>query len=566
MDPKTQVYDICRHYVKDHADSLTPELYERIMGMIRSRNLKGLATIGDSEDAYSCLQLCLVLRQISAFFKKNVIFSDDGPCWLTAKSNFALAESLCRRTNRRVDHFSVNPDRNDPDINLMVIKMRAIIARTLGDFSPFLADLPSLIRVTPGATSTLSRKKALPYLKLGRRIACTPKALPYLMALAKYFNVSSTSKRFDSVVTNRVVPVLKNYKTHRTIACEPTGNVPLQLAFDGYTKGRLLKLGVDLRSQFRNQEMARDSSISGDFATLDLSMASDTLAFSVIETLLPEEWFSYVNALRSPFYRIESGPIMKYSKFSSMGNGTTFPLETLVFAAACKATGSRKFSVYGDDIIIETENYEKVCKLLKYLGFLPNHEKSFSSGSFRESCGTDWFDGKLVTPFYIRDWSEQSNLLCHNVNGLASLCIPGGSLSDHLLSLIANKRLPLVPWNEDTMSGIMIDPTSSYHRGLIRTGKCQEPQYKAFVSKSPSMKVQDSTTSFLWHLSARDQRVPLTPVIHGIGSALESSLMPTLTHKFVRKWVRWLVPAKGVPVHLYWWTDLLLRASSGKET
>jgi len=566
MDPKTQVYGICRHYVNDHAEYLGPKLYERIMGMIRARNLVGLATIGDSADAYSCLQLCRVLRQISAFFKKNVIFSDDEPCWKTAQDNFAKAESLCRRTNRRVDHFSVNPDRLDPDINLMVSKMRGIISRTLGDYSPFMARLPSLVRVTPGATSTLGRKHALPYLKLGRRIVCTPKAMPYLLALSTYFHVTSTSKRFKTVMSNRVVPVSKNYKTHRTIACEPTGNVPLQLAFDGYVKNRLLRIGVDLRSQFRNQEMARDASKSGDFATLDLSMASDTLSYSVVESLFPSDWFNFVNDIRSPFYRIESGPIQKYSKFSSMGNGTTFPIETLVFAAACKAAGSSKYSVYGDDIIIETEYYDKLCRLLKYLGFLPNHEKSFSSGPFRESCGTDWFDGKLVTPFYLREWSEQGNLLCHNVNGLVSLCIPGGHLASFLLDLVKDRRLPLVPWNEDTMSGIMIDPTSSYHRGLIRTGKCQEPQYKAFVSKSPMKVIHDSSTSFLWHLTVKEERAPLSTVIHGIGDAHESSLVPTMTHKYVRKWVRWLVPAMGVPVHLYWWTELILRASPGKVT
>jgi hypothetical protein len=59
-----------------------------------------------------------------------------------------------------------------------------------------------------------------------------------------------------------------------------------------------------------------------------------------------------------------------------MGNGYTFTIETLVFAAICKSIGSRQFSVYGDDIIIETELYEPLVEMLSYLGFEVNKEKS----------------------------------------------------------------------------------------------------------------------------------------------------------------------------------------------
>jgi hypothetical protein len=56
------------------------------------------------------------------------------------------------------------------------------------------------------------------------------------------------------------------------------------------------------------------------------------------------------------------------------------------------------FSVYGDDIVVRGSLAPEVLKLLRLIGFRHNPRKTFIQGQFRESCGSDWFNGKDVRP------------------------------------------------------------------------------------------------------------------------------------------------------------------------
>jgi hypothetical protein len=100
-----------------------------------------------------------------------------------------------------------------------------------------------------------------------------------------------------------------------------------------------------------------------------------------------------------------------------MGNGYTFPLETLIFwglAAACCDRDSDA-TVYGDDIIIPSDRFELLAEILRYAGFILNVGKSFHVGPFRESCGKDYFKGIDVRPFYAKGWvSAQLLFVLHN--------------------------------------------------------------------------------------------------------------------------------------------------------
>lgn len=89
-----------------------------------------------------------------------------------------------------------------------------------------------------------------------------------------------------------------------------------------------------------------------------------------------------------------------------MGNGTTFPVETLLFVAACHAINpqyrpGKDFTVYGDDIVYPSDKARDLLKLLRVLGFSRNVDKTFIDGPFRESCGEDWFGGVAVRPFVL---------------------------------------------------------------------------------------------------------------------------------------------------------------------
>jgi hypothetical protein len=179
-----------------------------------------------------------------------------------------------------------------------------------------------------------------------------------------------------------------------------------QKGIGDYFRYRLKRVGINLNDQSRNQQLARAGSISGNLATLDLSSASDSISSELIFQLLPPLWFTLLSAARSPVTLID-GVAHENEMFSSMGNGFTFELESLVFYAIARATAfyrgiSGVISVYGDDIICPTEIAEDLVFVLSFLGFETNVKKSFWTGDFRESCGGHYVDGRDVTPFYVK--------------------------------------------------------------------------------------------------------------------------------------------------------------------
>lgn len=586
-DFQTLTYDVCRSYVQDQQRVFPEQTYKQILGWIRSRQLKKLASCSDyfCPPAYSCGQadLLRVLLQVEAFFKKNDVFAERGVCETAAASAFEKAERICRITNRRLDHYCVQRDRLDPDLNLYLTEASRYINRTLGDHRTFLDSLPRLVRVTSGATSTRSRRESTPFLKISKKPVSTPRAFPYINALSQYFGYGSIKENLT--LSNRVEVVPKNWKTDRTIACEPEGNLPLQLAFDGYVKDRLRKRGIDLSDQSQNQRYAYEGSVSGKYATIDLSMASDTLAYNTVVELLPYEWFKYLEDVRSPRASGKFGNF-QYAKFSSMGNGATFGLETLIFASACYAVGARDFLVYGDDIVIETRFVEPLLRFLRFLGFKVNTEKSFSQGPFRESCGEHWCEGKRVTPFYLRTWSKSKLDLCHNINGLAGISLPYGRCWNLLSSIIDEWKLKPAPYSLDTMTGIHVDASTSHALKIVKNRKGWKLQYKAYIRKERSDFNRDSRSLFLWHLQryykgkpdvAESLRAPRPVRTTGqlprsllksiaarqVGSrSLPTSRNTISSHRYVRKWVHWIPPMAGTPLHVYTWSEFLMHQVS----
>ena len=53
-------------------------------------------------------------------------------------------------------------------------------------------------------------------------------------------------------------------------------------------------------------------------------------------------------------------------------------------------------------IIVDVRVYHRVVYALELLGFTVNMEKSFHSGGFRESCGTDYFGGHNIRGVYLQ--------------------------------------------------------------------------------------------------------------------------------------------------------------------
>lgn len=372
MKTKTQlsVYEIARHYCEDNADTLGPEILNLVRGAIRARDFRCLAQLSSNLDMHRCdVHRYRAVRQIEAFFKKNSDFAIESECEAAAMSSFNRGELICKITNKRLQHYYDHPDRMC-DSGVVVARAQDFIKQILGSLDDFVEAIPSLLRVTSGASATSPRSSALPFQKLERTMRCTPRCQPYVRAA--YLNFGYAAPRVKPILWNRVEFVPKSWKTHRSIACEPAGNVPFQLAFDEWAKEGLARRGINLRDQTSNQEYAYQGSVSGAYATIDLSMASDTLSFNTVAWLLPSDWFEFLSDVRSPMYRLPDGTMGKYAKFSSMGNGATFSLETLIFASILHAIGSTTFNVYGDDIIVGTDFVGDLYKWLKFFGFVPN--------------------------------------------------------------------------------------------------------------------------------------------------------------------------------------------------
>ncbi len=341
-----------------------------------------------------------------------------------ALESFFKFEESCKVTNGKFLALEMDPSLWDPTLSDIFKSARRKIISVLG--RPDLESISGSFGWGPGATTAASGNRTSAYVKFARKLDVTSNTLAMghccVNSTPAWVNcqlqtdafpsvdVRLTKDAFNIVRGNEIVFVPKNAKTHRIIAKEPHVNSYLQKGFGAEIRRRLrVHAGVDLNDQTLNQRLAKRGSLHGDLATIDLSGASDTISRELVRFLLPSDWYTLLDQIRSKqgFLR-KSKTWLYYQKFSSMGNACTFELESLIFWALCKAClevngGEQTLNVYGDDIIVPSEHYESVVKVLNFAGFTINDSKSFSSGRFRESCGKDYFDGTDVRPIFFKE-------------------------------------------------------------------------------------------------------------------------------------------------------------------
>lgn len=357
-----------------------------------------------------------------------------------AKEKFLEAEESCRLTNLRWGLYRQMKLKFQPDYEQIFHSARRKIGKVLGDQ---LYRWTTLCDFGPGADGSTVRGMTSAYNKLSNPGCITGGALPYLAVFCSLTRLNTqfvwdTSTKLPSLSVvrgNKVTFVPKSAKTDRPIAVEPRWNMWMQKGFGKFLRTRLKLFGVDLDFQGLNQALAIYGSGTGKYATIDLASASDTISSEMVRAMLPEPWLTILDALRSPQYHLD-GEWRTYEKWSSMGNGYTFELESLIFWALCSSI-TDDVSVYGDDIIIPTQFYDTALEVLSLCGFSPNRDKSFKEGYFRESCGTDAFNGENVTPIYWKNRLDDDGTLrlVNQISSLASKLNGGGSRSLSLKSV-----------------------------------------------------------------------------------------------------------------------------------
>lgn len=345
-----------------------------------------------------------------------------------AIKSFWVAEQQCSKTNRRlypilmatgVHHYGV------PQWVLTFVEQwKQEVARLLGP-------LPAELKIKFSSGSTFDDRRYITVMdKISSRPTCTSTAYSVIeSSWARTLWSRSLCEEVPDrslprfVRGNRFTTVPKTAKTDRGICVEPSLNVTHQLGVGSVIRKRLRSDGIDLKfGQSLHRKLVAEASVTLGLATIDLSMASDTVAYNLVKLILPNSWFDLLDCLRSPETRIE-GQWHKNAKFSSMGNGFTFELETLLFYTLSLTVGKEfgvkrsEIKVYGDDIIVPVRMALKLLDALTYFGFTPNVKKTYVGDvPFRESCGEDYFNGMPVRGHYIEkiptnplEWTSLAN-------------------------------------------------------------------------------------------------------------------------------------------------------------
>lgn len=240
----------------------------------------------------------------------------------------------------------------------------------------------------------------------------------------------------DTSDHSEVLFVPKNAKGPRTIVREPLYKLRMQMAFFDYFSRflqRKTKRSICFDDQTKNKDLARQASITGADATIDLASASDRVSFAVISDL-----FRDINAVSVPLRKFRSdtcvlpnGDVRVLLKLAGMGSGFTFPmLAYLVYASTCVSIHLEtkisyrdictKVHTYGDDLIVPTEWKDFAYQGLKSVGLVVNEQKSFVGtldSKFRESCGGNFANGFDVTITRLR----QSAGLCERPKYISDL-------------------------------------------------------------------------------------------------------------------------------------------------
>lgn len=414
-----------------------PKESETFMSLVKTEDFKELYSLAEklASNSYASAAEHFAANQLAALVLKypapDNLFGFEETPEQYAQKKFLKSEEKCRVSNNRLRKYRLNDSGKCTRFAPLLEHMRGWIRDVLGSLK--ISEVYDSCSFGSGSNVGIHGNRT----HLARKLsssewscspACRPIAMralwhnPQLRCLILQDSMDDTdeivgfdpeifenkvNKRIKATSFNAISFVPKTAKSARTIAIEPTLNTFVQKGIDCVLRSKLRARGYDLTDQTKNQRLARIGSIGNQLVTLDLSSASDSMSTELVRTLFPEDWTWLMAMVRSPDYKL-NGEVFHYHKFVSMGDGFCFPLQTLIFAAAVRASiwGSgcgeyEEHAVYGDDIIVHRNAFPLLKTLLAYLGFTVNQEKTHKDGPFRESCGADWYMGQDVRPVYL---------------------------------------------------------------------------------------------------------------------------------------------------------------------
>lgn len=358
---------------------------------------------------------------------------------VAAWDKFLACEEQCRQTNARFRHLREGAS-VPPAVSAILHIAQRKISRWLGDLDARSWALRC--RFGPGADSSTEGSRVSSYHKLSRLSATADFAEGAAALAASHPSWERCLLRIDPeaekceithlpvdiVPGNKLVFVPKTALVHRSIAVEPRMNIFAQLGLGALLRQRLKRhADLDLDTQEPSQVLAYLGSKYGTIATIDLASASDTISRELVRELLPPQWFTAMDWVRSKSgtYTVNGQTtVLNYEKFSSMGNGFTFELESMIFYALALACAeychddTTCIRCFGDDVAYPVKSVDQLVEVYQFCGFSVNTKKSFSSGAFRESCGADFLNGENVRPVYLKEQLSYAESLFRLANSI----------------------------------------------------------------------------------------------------------------------------------------------------
>jgi hypothetical protein len=214
----------------------------------------------------------------------------------------------------------------------------------------------------------------------------------------------------------KVVLVPKDSRGPRLISCEPLEFQWIQQGLGRKLMSHLesfwmTKGNINFTNQSVNQELAKESSLSDAYSTIDLKDASDRVSTELVSRVFSQTpgLLGALLACRTSATTLPDGSVQGLKKYAPMGSALCFPVEAYIFWVLIVATMARELRlpprlvgkrvfVYGDDIIIPRDWAHVSIQTLERFALKVNTSKCCITGPFRESCGFDAFKGEKVTP------------------------------------------------------------------------------------------------------------------------------------------------------------------------
>lgn len=194
---------------------------------------------------------------------------------------------------------------------------------------------------------------------------------------------------------SRIETVPKDNDVDRVISCEPMLNMIVQSVIEEGLRDVIKEhFGYDLDTLADDhKECVTNLALS----TIDLKNASNSNWLSVVNWCYPSRVTKLINKSRSPF-GFHGDTKHSFNMVAPMGNGFTFGLMTLTLLCAGRVL-TDTLSVFGDDILIDQPSALSMIEFIQVLGFQVNEDKTFVTGSFRETCGGFSTHGQRITSF-----------------------------------------------------------------------------------------------------------------------------------------------------------------------